>query len=76
MLPLPTSCPFPLYVIRPTLLWPVIVVFMFSVSLSVSTRNFGTPLLCSLLTIIGATLVIKGEETQHWKRKHSYIAII
>ena len=32
---------------------------VFSVSPSVSTRNFGTLLLCSLLIIIGATLVIK-----------------
>ena len=32
---------------------------VFSVSLSVSTRNFSTLLLCSLLTVVGATLVIK-----------------
>ena len=32
---------------------------VFSVSPFVSTRNFGTLLLCSLLIIIGATLVIK-----------------
>ena len=32
---------------------------VFSVSPSVSTRNFGTLLLCSLLTIVGATLVVK-----------------
>ena len=34
-------------------------VVVFSVSPSVSTRNFGTPLLCSLLTVVGATLVVK-----------------
>ena len=34
-------------------------VVVFSVSLSVSTRNFDTPLLCPLLIIIGATLVVK-----------------
>ena len=32
---------------------------VFSISPSVSTRNFGTLLLCSLLIIIGATLVVK-----------------
>ena len=32
---------------------------VFSVSPSVSTRNFGAPLLCSLLTVVGATLVVK-----------------
>ena len=34
-------------------------VVVFSVSPSVSTRNFGAPLLCSLLTVVGATLVVK-----------------
>ena len=33
--------------------------FVFSISPSVSTRNFGTLLLCSLLIVIGATLVVK-----------------
>ena len=32
---------------------------VFSVSPSVSTQNFGTPLLYSLLTVVGATLVVK-----------------
>ena len=32
---------------------------VFSVSPSVSTRNFGAPLLCSLLTVVGTTLVVK-----------------
>ena len=31
----------------------------FSVSLFVSTRNFGTQLSCPLLTVVGATLVVK-----------------
>ena len=34
-------------------------VVVFSVSLFVSTRNFGTQLLCPLLTVVGATLVVK-----------------
>ena len=34
-------------------------VVVFSVFLFVSTRNFDTPLLCSLFTIVGATLVVK-----------------
>ena len=34
-------------------------VVVFSISLSVSTRNFDTLLLCSLLTAISATLVVK-----------------
>ena len=32
---------------------------VFSVSPSVSTRNFGAQLLCPLLTVVGATLVVK-----------------
>ena len=32
---------------------------VFSVSLSVFTRNFDTPLLCSLLTIDGTALIVK-----------------
>ena len=32
---------------------------VFSVSPFVSTRNFGAPLLCSLLIAVGATLVVK-----------------
>ena len=34
-------------------------VVVFSVSSSVSTRNFGAQLLCLLLTVVGATLVVK-----------------
>ena len=34
-------------------------VVVFSVSPSVSTRNFGAQLLCSLLTVVGTTLVVK-----------------
>ena len=34
-------------------------VVVFSVSPSVSTRNFGAQLLCRLLTVVGATLVVK-----------------
>ena len=34
-------------------------VVVFSVSPSVSTRNFGAQLLCPLLTVVGATLVVK-----------------
>ena len=34
-------------------------VVVFSVSPSVSTRNFGVQLLCPLLTVVGATLVVK-----------------
>ena len=37
----------------------VIVLLWFSVSLFVSTRNFGAQLLCPLLTVVGATLVVK-----------------
>ena len=51
--------PFPLYGIRATLFWPVIVLLCSSVSPSVSTRNFGAQLLCPLLTVVGATLVVK-----------------
>ena len=50
--------PFPLYGIRTTLLWPVIVLLCLCF-LSVSTRTLDIPLLCSLLTVIGATLVVK-----------------
>ena len=35
------------------------IVVVFFVSPSVSTRNFGAQLLCPLLTIVGATLVVK-----------------
>ena len=59
VLPLPTLCPLlPLWYQSHSFLAGDSVV-VFSVSLSVSTRNFGTPLLCSLLTIIGLTLVVK-----------------
>ena len=34
-------------------------VVVFSVSPSVSTRNFSAQLLCPLLTVVGATLVVK-----------------
>ena len=34
-------------------------IVVFFVSPSVSTRNFGASLLCSLLTVIGATLLVK-----------------
>ena len=34
-------------------------VVVFSISPSVSTRKFGAQLLCPLLTIVGATLVVK-----------------
>ena len=34
-------------------------VVVFSVSPSVSTRNFGAQLLCPILTVVGATLVVK-----------------
>ena len=34
-------------------------VVVFSVSPSMSTRNFGAQLLCPLLTVVGATLVVK-----------------
>ena len=60
---LPTLCPFPLYGIRATLFWPVIVVLC---SLSLC--------LCLLETLV--LRCIKGEGTQHWKRKHSYTVII
>ena len=59
VLSLPTLCPLPplWYQSHSFLAGDSVVVF--SVSLSVSTRNFDTPLLCSLLTVIGPTLVVK-----------------
>ena len=57
-LPISSAYPSPLYGIRATLFWPVVVLLCLCF-LSMSTRNFGTPLLCSLLTVVGATLVVK-----------------
>ena len=56
---LPMLCPFPPLWYQSHSFLADDNVVMFFVSSSVSTQNFGTPLLCSLLTIIGATLVIK-----------------
>ena len=42
--------------VKKRIIEPVVV---FSVSLFVSTRSFGAQLLCSLLTVVGATLVVK-----------------
>ena len=58
MLPLPTPCPPPFMVSEPLFSGGDSVV-VFSVSPSVSTRNFGAQLLCPLLTVVGATLVVK-----------------
>ena len=55
----PTGHALPLFGIRAILFWPLVVLLCFSVSLFVSTRNFGTQLLCPLLTVVGATLVVK-----------------
>ena len=59
MLPLPTPCPFPplWYQSHSFLAGDSVVVF--SVSPSVSTRNFGAQLLCPLLIVVGVTLVVK-----------------
>ena len=59
VLPLPTPCPLPplWYQSHSFLAGDSVVVF--SVSPSVSTRNFGVQLLCPLLTVVGATLVVK-----------------
>ena len=59
VLPLPTPCPLPplWYQSHSFLAGDSVVVF--PVSPSVSTRNFGVQLSSPLLTVVGATLVVK-----------------
>ena len=59
VLPLPTLCPLPSFMVSEPFFLVGDSVVRFSVSPSVSTRNFDTPLLCDLLTVVGVTLVVK-----------------
>ena len=57
-LPISSASPSPFYGIRATLFWPVVVLLCLCF-LSMSTQTLDIPLLCSLLIIVGATLVVK-----------------